>query len=146
MNTTAIKTVKISAKNASKIEAILADANGKSTAHTYATADKIIQLATLAENKVVDLLGSQKAAVGTVVFSKSGYPVANAYGNSRIGTVVTLKRHSTGWFLTNADRCVLFKEGGYEIKLRLTAEQDTQAIEVLRRQYAYPRVSVTETT
>lgn len=124
----------------------MVDVNGKSTAHTYTTADEVIKLATLAENKVVDLLGSQKAAFGTVAFSKSGCAVANAYRNTRIGTVVILRRHSTGWFLTNTAQCILFKEGGFEIKLRLTAEQDTQPIEVLRRKYAYPLDLVAETT
>ena len=145
MNTTTFKAVKISAENTSKIEAILADVNGKSAAHTYTTANEIINLATLAEEKVVNLLGSQKAAVGTVAFSKSGYAVANAYGNTRTGTVVTLTRRSTGWFLSNAATCILFKDGGYEIKLRLTAEQDFHAIEVLRRQYACPAIQSLKT-
>ena len=146
MNTTTFKAVKISEKNTPMIEAILANANGAATAHTYTSADEIIKLATLAENKVVGLLGSQKAAAGTLAFSKSGSAVLNAYRHTRTGTVVTLERRSTGWFLTDAVKCILYKEGGYDIKLRLTVEQDTQAIAVLHRQYSYPHGSVAETT
>lgn len=78
MNANKFKPIKISTNNAIKINASLAEVNGKATAHTYTDANEIIAIAEMAEKRVVMLLGSQKDAVGAKVSSESGDPVANS--------------------------------------------------------------------
>lgn len=138
MNATPFKAIKISADNASKINALLDEVNGKATAHTYTDASEIIALAEVAEKKVVKLVGSQKDAVGAKAVAESGGPVANSYRNSRIGTQVVIERRPTGWFIVDARSVNLYSDGGHKMKLAFTAEQDAKAVAVLRMQYSYP--------
>jgi hypothetical protein len=129
-----MKATRITEQNQSAIVAILAAVNGKSTAHTFTTYAEIEQIAAQAEKQVVDLVGSQKAAVGAQLKATSGEKVPNAYKYSRDGTQVTIERRASGWFLVDARHATLYASGGAS-KLTLTAEQDARAIEVLRSKY-----------
>jgi hypothetical protein len=130
-----MKATRITEQNQSAIVAILAAVNGKSTAHTFTTYSEIEQIAAQAEKQVIDLVGSQKAAVGARLKATSGEKVPNAYKYSRDGTQVTIERRASGWFLVDARHATLYSSGGGASKLTLTAEQDARAIEVLRSKY-----------
>jgi hypothetical protein len=135
-----MKPIRITEKNKVAIVAALAAVNGKATAHAWTTYADIEYLSMVAEKQVIDLLGSQKAAVGAKLQATSGGKVANAYKYSRSGTWVRIERRSTGWFLVSVDHATLYSSGGSR-QLTLTAEQDRRAIEVLRAKYT---VEVTE--
>jgi hypothetical protein len=130
-----IKATRITEQNKDAIVAILAAVNGKSTAHTFTTYNEIEQIAAQAEKQVIDLVGSQKAAVGAVFKVTSGEKVPNAYKYSRDGTQVTIERRSTGWFLVDARHAALYASGGGAGRLTLTAEQDARAVELFRAGY-----------
>ncbi len=130
-----MKAVKITEKNAAAIVAILASVNGKALSHTFNTFGDIDYLARVAEVRVTDLVGSQKAAVGAEFRATSGSKVANAYKYSRSGTAVTLERRSTGWFLVHAAEQTLYPNTGGDRRLILTQAQDAKAVEVLRSTY-----------
>ena len=84
-----IKTTRITDKNKDAIVAILASVNGKAVTHTFTTYGEIAALASAAEKQLLDLVGSQKAAVGARLQATSGGKVANAYKYARSGTSVT---------------------------------------------------------
>jgi hypothetical protein len=130
-----MKPIKITEKNSAAIVAILASVNGKAELHAWTTFDDIDYLARVAEVRLLDLVGSQKAAAGAEFRATSGAKVANSYKYSRSGTAVTLERRSTGWFLVYAAEQTLYPNTGGERKLTLTAAQDAKAIEVLRSSY-----------
>jgi hypothetical protein len=130
-----MKAVKITDKNADAIVAALAAVNGKATAHAWTYFGEIDYLARVAEKQLLDLIGSQKAAVGAAFRATSGSKVANAYKYTRSGTAVTLERRSTGWFLVHAAEETLYPNTGGDRRLILTQAQDAKAVEVLRSTY-----------
>jgi hypothetical protein len=130
-----MKPIKITEKNSAAIVAALAAVNGKATAHAWTTFGDIDYLARVAEVKLLDLVGSQKAAVGASFRATSGSKVANSYKYSRSGTAVTLERRSTGWFLVHAAEQTLYPNTGGDRRLVLTQAQDAKAVEVLRSTY-----------
>lgn len=130
-----IKATRITEQNAATIIAILATVNGKATAHTFTTYTEIERIAAQAEKQLLDLVGSQKAAVGAVFKASSGEKVPNAYKYTRDGTAVTLERRSTGWFLVAASSVTLYASGGSAGRLTLTAAQDARAVELFRAGY-----------
>jgi hypothetical protein len=131
-----IKATRITEQNRAAIVAILASVNGKATAHTWTTFGDIEYLALVAEKQLLDLVGSQKAAVGARFNATSGGKVANAYKYARSGTSVTIERRSTGWFLIEASEATLYADGGGARRLTLTAEQDKRAVELFRAGYS----------
>lgn len=135
-----MKPIRIIEKNKAAIVSALAAVNGKATAHAWTTYADIEYLSKVAEKQVIDLVGSQKAAVGARMTATSGGKVANAYRYSRSGTWAVIDRRSTGWFLISVDHRTLYLSGGTR-ELILTAAQDRRAVEVLRTKYT---VEVTE--
>jgi hypothetical protein len=129
--------IKIVAENAEKIQTALNEANGKANAHTYNKASDVIDSAAYFETQVVGIVGSQKAAVGAIGTDRSGSQLPNKYQNSRIVTLLTMERTSSGWFLTDVQTVTAWKEAGKQV-IKLTAEQDAAAISHLRKQYVYP--------
>jgi len=139
-----IKATRIADKNRAAIFHILATVNGRATSHTFTTYHEIEQIAAAAEKQVVDLVGSQKAAVGARLQATSGGKVANAYKYARSGTSVTIERRSTGWFLIDASEATLYADGGGARRLTLTAEQDKRAVELFRAGYSVAPAVVIE--
>jgi hypothetical protein len=129
-----IKATRITDKNRAAIFHILATVNGRATSHTFTTYHEIEQIAAAAETRVLDLVGSQKAAIGALFEATSGDKVANAYKYARIGTRVKLERRATGWFLVDATEWMLWANGG-DRRLTLTAAQDARAVELFRAGY-----------
>jgi hypothetical protein len=130
-----MKAIKITEKNSAAIVAALAAVNGKAGAHAFTTFGDIDYLARLAEVRLLDLVESQKAAVGAGFRATSGSKVAHAYKYSRSGTAVTLERRSIGWFLVHAAEQTLYPNTGGDRRLVLTQAQDAKAVEVLRSTY-----------
>lgn len=136
MNT--MKPILITEKNADSIAAALHAVNGTATAHTYSDFSKIAGIAAKAEREAIALLGSKKAAVGVRWAETSGGRVPNAYdkqAHTRIATCVTLERRPSGWFLTNARKATIFKDGGGPGLLFLTAAHEAAAIHELQKRY-----------
>lgn len=126
--------IKISKKNAEKIENLLNEINGRATAHTYTGYTQIENMANAAEKKLSELL-LKKDFQGATWSETSGDKVANCYKGSRIATNVKLQRGSSAWFLVSVSGRTVWNEGGGESCLTLTAEQDAAAIIELRKQY-----------
>lgn len=126
-----MKDIKITTSNLPAIEAALASANGKASAHTYVAAD-IIRLAQRAEAAVVRLTGAKKHAIGARMYALSGEAVSKGY--TRAATWVNIERKSTAWYLTRCARINAGQWGGSK-RLMLTPEQDTTAIAQFRKAY-----------
>ena len=118
--------MKINIQNASKIQSILALANGRATAHTYSTATEIIALAARAERELLGLL-PKKSAPGATYRSESGGTVASAYEYMRATTTVNMVRRGAGWYLASAVASGAWRTT-HGSRLTLTAEQDAQAV------------------
>ena len=125
--------IKISTKNIAPISAALALVNGTAVDHTY-DADDIIKLAVEAEAFAVSLFDNKKHTVGAEYNAESGSKVASAYKYSRISTVVSLERFSTGWFLVAVERGSIWGSGGSS-RLTLNAAQDALAAAKARSRY-----------
>ena len=117
-----MKEIKIAQSNSKKIELALANANGKSTAHTFVNFAQIESLVVDAESRLVNLLGAKKHFPGAVFDAISGFAVGNSYKYSRDATRVTLTRKAGGWYLVDAVSTIIYKDGGKKC-LRLTEDQ-----------------------
>ena len=132
--------IKIDTKNIGKINAALTAVNGTAVDHTY-DADDIIKLAVEAEAFAVSLFDNKKHTVGARYNAESGSKVASAYKYSRISTVVSLERFSTGWFLVAASRGTIWSSGGSS-RLFLDVAQDFLAAEKARSRYTVCRFTL----
>lgn len=138
-----MKAIKITADNAAAIEAALSAVNGKATAHTYTTAQEIIELAKRAESTLFNLLDRKADMKGAVMTATSGGSMPNSYKYSRTVTHVKMERRSADWWLVAVEAGSLFPNQHGGIDMTLTKEQDARAIEVLRKQY-YVAASASE--
>ena len=134
-----MKPIRITESNAPAVEAALEAVNGRASTHAFTAYSEIAPLAVAAENAVLTLLDSQRHAVGARYVATSGAPVANRYDFKRRGTIATLERRATGWFLIAAEACDLYTTSGGRRRLLLTPAQDGRAGEVLRRRYSVIR-------
>ena len=128
-----MKPIKITLANRAAIDAALDAVNGKALTHT-ADAIHVFQLAKQAEEKVLGLLGSKKAAIGTKVFWRSGSVLPNAYKYSRRVTGLYIQRKSKDWWLISAISQDAWAETG-KIIIIFTQEQDQIAKEKFANQY-----------
>jgi len=131
---TVFKSIKITAENASAIEAALLLVNGRATSHTYTNAKTIIDMALQTEKKLEKLEIAASSRSGAQFISVSGDSVANAYKSTRIATRVLLRRGSKDWFLTNIESATIWLSGGYQ-RLTLTAAQDEIVVAKIRKNY-----------
>lgn len=120
-------------KNLALISAALAAVNGTAVDHTYDTSD-IVRLASGAEAFAITLFDNKKLVVGARYSAESGSKVPSAYRYTRISTVVTLEKFSTGWFLVEVSRGTIWGGGGSQ-RLILTEAQDTLATAKARSRY-----------
>ena len=119
--------------NLAPISAALAAVNGTAVDHTYDTSD-IVRLASEAEAFAITLFDNKKLVVGARYRAESGSKVATAYKYTRISTVVTLERCTTGWFLIEVSRGTIWGGGGSQ-QLILDAAQDFLATAKARSRY-----------
>lgn len=125
--------LKVSAPNASHIEAALATVNGKAARHCYTTFSEIEQVVVRAQNMLSKLL-PHSAWVGAIYTSTSGGSVSKAYGYVRAGTTVTVYRGSSDWFIIGIGSTQLSATGGRS-SLLLTQKQDALAVDRFRSAY-----------
>ena len=136
-----MKAIKITADNAAAIEAALSAVNGNATKHTYGIADKILELARVAERDLFNLLERKADMKGTVLTATSGGgSMPNSYKYSRTVTHVKMERRSADWWLVAVESGSLFPNQHGGTHMTLTKEQDARAIEVLRKQYSIASV------
>ena len=129
--------IKITVANADSIRTALHTANGRAQAHTFTTFFEVNRLAIVAEKRLDDLGIPKASRAGAAYRERSGGPLANAYQNSAIVTVVQLIRRSGGWYLDTVAEGQIW--GGSKADngtLTLTAAQDAIAVEKLRRGYS----------
>lgn len=127
------KLIKITAENAAAIEAALAEGNGRARAHTFTCAAEIIHEAEAAESQVADLdLPQSKRAGARYIAYSCTSTLPTSYRYSAIGTRVTLRRRTGGWYLESVGRYDIYSGHGSAPKDRLYLTQE-QADEVTRR-------------
>lgn len=121
------KAIKITIANSAAIEAALHAVNGRATAHAYTAANEVVNASERGEMEL-EKLGLPKASrSGAFVKSCSGSRVANAYRGIRLGTVLTLERRSSAWYLVGVSQVTLKQEGGRD-KLLVSQEQKDQLL------------------
>ena len=126
--------IKIEAKNAAKIEAALAAANGGKSAHTYTEFADVEREAKAAHARAYAILGSLAAMKAVQAESTSGDSVPNAYKYSRTGTKITMICAGKEWYVVDIKSAVIFKSGGHDT-LVFTADHDAAASRQLRSNY-----------
>jgi hypothetical protein len=117
------------------LQKILADINGKASAHTLNGTSKIFELTDDAERKFDALglpLSHRKEAE---IEFMSGGEVAKSYKHSRIATRLNLIRGTKDWYLVSAEQGTIGNYGGY-LKFILTAAQDAKVVSIVRRSYS----------
>jgi hypothetical protein len=125
-----------------KIQATLDSVNGRAKDHTFSDAEEVLKLIGWAEADALKLLGSKKSLRGLKAVIKSGEAVPNAYKYTRTGTQVTVEWTSSSARITEISRCDLWKEGG-GTRLVFTQEQDTRAVQQLRKNYTVAAAPLT---
>jgi hypothetical protein len=128
-----VKPIKITLANRAAIIAALDAVNGKATTHTCRV-DAIMGLAERSEKWAINLLGSQKAAVGAKVYYRSGSALPNAYKYSRRVTSVYIQRKSRDWWLYSLVADDARRDAGGS-QLILTQAQDAIAKAKFSSQY-----------
>lgn len=118
--------IKICFGTEEKIEAALRAVNGSATAHTYASAFAIANIALRAESELARSLVNRSNAAGAKYISVSGIDVARSYKRPRAATRVTLLRGSTAWYLVGVESVQIWQQGGRS-RLVLTREQADRA-------------------
>jgi hypothetical protein len=116
------------------IIAALERVNVRCVQHTFDDYD-VYNLAIDAERQALALLGSIKAIIGTKANARSGKKLPNAYKYARRVNTITLERRASGWWLTELANVESSDKRATELKLTLTAAQDTIAIDRLRKGY-----------
>lgn len=131
--------MKITQENLSKIQQALDNANGKSIEHTLHKSADVLELARLAENRLVALLGVKKMSAGAKAHYRSGAALPNAYKFQRKVTTVSMIRKTGGWYITSVNVHMERNTAG-RLTVQLTKEQDEQAVKNLRSVYGIQSV------
>ncbi len=129
-----MKAIKFTATNAEKINAILADVNGRAVDHTYKTFQDMVTACNSEISRAESLVGGKKYAIGIKIIVESGHSVKSAYKYTRIGTQVTLECRASGWFVTDIRRADIWQKGGTSTILMTSAHHD-RALAVLKSGY-----------
>ncbi|MFZ4536880.1 hypothetical protein [Propionivibrio sp.] len=127
--------IKIDIKNVTAIQAVLNQANGRSTAHTFTSAAEIIERAANAEQQLASLGLIKSLRAGATATASSGGSLPNAYKYQRIVGAVTLVRGSSAWFLVSATTGDSWCKKAGETRIALTSSQDAAVTEIFRSGY-----------
>lgn len=120
--------IKINETNREAINAALAAANGRATAHTFTIASEIIRAARDAEAQIAALGLNKCDRKSVMAHSLSGGSVPNAYKYARTITRVSLVRGGADWFLTEAKSFETFSRHAGETRITLTSAQAAAVI------------------
>lgn len=129
-----MKPIKINLDNASKIEAALLQANGKSETHVYTTFKEIAHIADQAEKMLLSFV-YKKDAAGAEYCSMSGGDAAKAYKRSRNVTSINIVRKSGGWYLASVAKMTIF-DNAWAARLYLTEKQAESAVTAFKKQFS----------
>lgn len=133
-----MKPIKITATNEAAIESVLAEVNGRATAHTFTTFSEIDGMAKAAEKRLETLSIPKAMRKSATWLEISGACVTSAYAKkcrTRAATAVQIERRGAEWFLVAVSRTEIYKEGGGPGKLTLTKEQAAHAVAVFSKQF-----------
>jgi hypothetical protein len=132
--------IKIDEQNREAINAALAAANGKATAHTFTTASEVIAAANDAEAQIAALGISKNERAGATARASSGGKLPNAYKYSRVTTRITITRGASAWFLTELTTADTWDKSAGGTYVTVTAAQDAIAIAKFRASYSVAKV------
>jgi hypothetical protein len=127
--------IKIDIKNITAIQAVLNQANGRSTAHTFTAAAEIIEAADNAERQLANLGLTKSLRAGATALATSGSGVPHAYKYQRIVCTVRLLRGSSAWFMASATTCNTWCSKAGETRVALTPSQDAAVTQLFRNSY-----------
>jgi len=127
--------IKINVQNTAALEAALAKANGRSTAHTFRSASDIIECARKAEEKLQSLSLAKCSRSGAIATANSGGRISNSYKYTRITTNAILERGSAAWFLIEIGTAESFRRTAGAVHVSLTASQDAEVTATFRAQF-----------
>lgn len=127
--------MKINIADTDAVRAALAAVNGRATAHAYTLPSQIAAVVDYAEGTLARLAVPKAARKGARYMSQSSGNLPNAYKYAARGTVVTLARGASAWFLVDVAACDIWPGKAPIQRLTLTQDQDAIAIAAVRRQY-----------
>jgi len=113
--------IKITPANAARIQALLADANGRATSHTICSCAVVIAIADAAEERLSAL--PKKERVGASLTHTPAGPWASAYKYAAQTTCLRMERRASGWFLTSAERAEVYPRAPQRDSMTITPEQ-----------------------
>ena len=128
--------MKINLADTDAVRAALAAVNGRAERHAYTLPSEIAAVADDAERQLARLDVPKAARKGARYVSQSSGNLPNAYKYKAIGTVVTLARGASGWFLVDVAACDIWPGKAPITRLTLTPDQDAAAVAALRKAYA----------
>jgi hypothetical protein len=123
-----MKMIKITDDTA--IDAALAAANGKATAHTYTRSTQLQMIADAAERRLESIGVPKNGRPDAGVIATSGDVLPRAYKYAPIRTRITLIRRPAGWYVTDISTGEYY--GAPSVRLVLTETQDAAAVSHLR--------------
>ncbi len=127
--------MKINIADTEAVRAALAAVNGKAERHAYTLPSEIASVADDAERQLARLAVPKAARNGARYVSQSGSKLPGSYKYKATGTVVTLERGASAWFLVSVAACDIWPGKEPFARLTLTPDQDAIAIAAVRRQY-----------
>ncbi len=128
--------MRINLKDTDAVRAALAAVNGKAERHAYTLPSEIAAVADDAERQLARLDVPKAARKGARYVSQSGHGLPKAYKYRATGTVATLERGASAWFLVDVAACDIWPGKAPITRLTLTPEQDAAAVAALRKSYA----------
>ena len=113
--------IKITPANAARIQAMLAEANGRATSHTIRACSEVIAIADAAEDMLSALPKAERAGA-TLVHTPAG-PSAKSYKYAAATTRLFMHRRATGWFLISAERAEVYPRAPQRDAMTISTDQ-----------------------
>jgi len=126
-----MKAIKITPANRAKIEAALADVNGRATSFTLRWFSDVERAAKDADEQLAALPKADR--VGAVADYTPAGPTASAYKYAAKTTRLVLERRATGWFLNRVLEDSVYPRSGARLKITIS---EAQRDEIARRAVA----------
>lgn len=120
---------RLTAANATAIHTAVQEANGKASAHTYASPSILVTIAASVETQLIAHGVPIKDRAGVKVSAISGVPTSRAYNrrsSSAIATQVTFERGGSAWYVTGIERVRRHTGPGGEEKIITTLTDAAQ--------------------
>jgi hypothetical protein len=112
--------MKLDINNTAEIQTALDTVNGKATAFTVHAPGQVSNVAILANTTLRKAGVTEAESAGTIVTYRPAGPWANAYKNSAISTLVTLKKTASGWNLIGVKRVDVYPRNTERFTLKAT--------------------------